>query len=254
MTQTLANDWLTPLMKRASVGMPKYLQLRQVIADALRDGSPAAGDRFPTEEALVQMSGFSLGTVQRALNLLVADGLLVRRQGAGTFVGGNESPMEAPFQHCRFLDEVTGKVLPIYSHAMSRKLVSDRGIWSEHLEVKENLQLERMFSIGNEFNVYTLTWLPSGAFPHLHQMTIAELSGINLKDLLSREYNRPATRFAEKLVIAALPPEACTALKLPRKTIGAVLEIAARDRRGDAVYFQALYIPPNQRKLLLGGY
>lgn len=254
MTKTLSDNWLAPLLRRASAGMPKYLQLRQAIADAIHDGSPAAGERLPTEESLVQMSGFSLGTVQRALNLLVVDGLLLRRQGAGTFVGGEESPMRAPFQHCRFLDEDTGRTLPIYSHALSRKVVSERGIWSGLLPGEENLRIERMFSIGNEFNVYNLTWMPSGAFPHLHQMSLAELSAMNLKDLLSREYNRAATRFTENLSVRPLPPEAVQALDLPRKSVGAVLEISAFDRRGDPVYFQALYIPPNPRRLVLGSY
>ncbi|QHJ01062.1 UTRA domain-containing protein [Xylophilus rhododendri] len=126
--------------------------------------------------------------------------------------------------------------------------------WSAHLGEGEQLCIERIFSIGNEFDVYTLAWLPAGAFPRLEAMSLKDLSGVNLKDLLAREYHRPATRFAEKLGIGALPPAACKALKLTAKTGGATLEIAASDRRGEAVYFQALYIPPNQRKLLLGSY
>lgn len=254
MTKTPNDNWLAPLLKRAEQGLPKYLQLRESIACAIRDGAPAEGDRLPPEEALVQMSGFSLGTVQKALNLLVADGMLVRRQGAGTFVGGKESPMKAPFQHCRFIDEATGETLPIYSHALGRTLVSGPGPWRDHLSGDNHLCIERIFSIGNEFDVYTLAWLPAGAFPQLHDMPLKQLSGVNLKDLLAREYNRPATRFAEKLAITDLPPAACKALKLPRKSTGAVLEIAASDRRGDPVYFQALYIPPNPRKLVLGNY
>ena len=252
-TSSTAN-WLAPMLLRADAGLPKYLQLKQALARAIEDGSPAAGERVPTEEMLVGMSGFSLGTVQRALNLLVSDGLLLRRQGAGTFVNGDESRMQAPFQHCRFLDESSGETLPIYSHAKGRTRVSGNGPWSAHLGEGDQLCIERIFSIGNEFDVYTLAWLPADAFPRLEQMSLKELSGVNLKDLLAREYHRPATRFAEKLGIGALPPAACKALKLAAKTGGAVLEIAASDRRGDPVYFQALYIPPNRRKLVLGSY
>lgn len=254
MNQTTTTNWLAPLLQRADAGLPKYLQLKQALVRAIDAGSPAAGDRLPTEEMLVGMSGFSLGTVQKALNLLVSDGLLLRRQGAGTFVGADESRMQAPFQHCRFLDEATGETLPIYSHAKGRTQVSGAGVWSGHLGEGEQLCIERIFSIGNEFDVYTLAWLPAGAFERLESMSLKELSGVNLKDLLAREYHRPATRFAEKLLIGTLLPAACKALKLPARTSGATLEIAASDRRGDPVYFQALYIPPNARRLVLGNY
>jgi hypothetical protein len=37
------------------------------------------------------------------------------------------------------------------------------------------------------------------------------------------------------------------------RTSGAVLEIVARDRQGGAVYFQDLFIPPNERRLFIAG-
>lgn len=45
------------------------------------------------------------------------------------------------------------------------------------------------------------------------------------------------------------PTHVCEAIGVKPKTSGAVLEIVARDRQGDAVYFQELFVPPTKRRL-----
>ncbi|CAM5311316.1 LacI family transcriptional regulator [Streptomyces spiroverticillatus] len=42
--------------------------------------------RLPTEQQLAKEQGVSLNTVRRAVDLLVADGLVYRRQGSGTYI------------------------------------------------------------------------------------------------------------------------------------------------------------------------
>lgn len=62
----------------------------QELADELRRGISAGvwplGGKLPTEDQLSAQSGLSLTTVRRALDELVSQGLIVRRQGAGSFV------------------------------------------------------------------------------------------------------------------------------------------------------------------------
>ncbi|MDA0814605.1 MAG: GntR family transcriptional regulator [Verrucomicrobia bacterium] len=55
-------------------------------------GELATGDRLPTEAQLSQQFGISRLTVSRALNDLVAEGLIRRRAGSGSFV--NDLPQE----------------------------------------------------------------------------------------------------------------------------------------------------------------
>ncbi len=49
-------------------------------------GTWAAGAKLPTEAQLAEETGLSLTTVRRAFDDLVQEGLVVRRQGAGSFV------------------------------------------------------------------------------------------------------------------------------------------------------------------------
>ena len=64
----------------------------KALADQLRAeivaGRYAPGERFPSEAALRAEHGVSRGTVVKALETLVAEGLVTRRQGLGSFVAG----------------------------------------------------------------------------------------------------------------------------------------------------------------------
>lgn len=57
-----------------------------------------AGAKFPTQRALMAEYRVSLATVERALRELVADGLLIRSQGRGTFVR-RETELRRPAGH-----------------------------------------------------------------------------------------------------------------------------------------------------------
>lgn len=56
------------------------------IATAIRSGEVPGGSRLPTERALSAAAGISRGSVVAAYDVLREDGLVLRRQGAGTWV------------------------------------------------------------------------------------------------------------------------------------------------------------------------
>lgn len=66
--------------------LPLYGQVRQRIVAAIEQGEWDAGEALPSEAELGDRYGVSQGTVRKALDSLVAEGMLVRRQGLGTFV------------------------------------------------------------------------------------------------------------------------------------------------------------------------
>lgn len=70
----------------------KSQQIADDLRRGIRAGTWAHGQRLPTEQQLVDRSGFSVNTVRRALDVLVAEGLVERRQGSGTFVLGRTAP------------------------------------------------------------------------------------------------------------------------------------------------------------------
>ncbi|MGW5651706.1 GntR family transcriptional regulator [Streptomyces humi] len=67
--------------------MPKaYEEIADDLRRSIRDGERKPGARLPSEAELARHYGRSVPTVQNALRLLGAEGLIDRRHGSGTFV------------------------------------------------------------------------------------------------------------------------------------------------------------------------
>jgi GntR family transcriptional regulator len=66
--------------------MPLYAQTEKVLEDLLVYQRYRVGDRIPPETELVRSLGVSRATIRAAVGRLVDRGLLIRRQGSGTFL------------------------------------------------------------------------------------------------------------------------------------------------------------------------
>jgi GntR family transcriptional regulator len=76
-----SGDVASPLRR-----MPLYAQAEKVLEDLLVHRRYRVGDRIPPEAELVRSLGVSRATIRAAVGRLVGRGLLVRRQGSGTFL------------------------------------------------------------------------------------------------------------------------------------------------------------------------
>jgi GntR family transcriptional regulator len=72
---------------------PLYLQVRDALADLISRGTWKPGFQIPSEGELARDVGVSSGTVRKALELMERQGLIIRRQGRGSFVS-NPTPDE----------------------------------------------------------------------------------------------------------------------------------------------------------------
>jgi len=69
-----------------SSGIPLYQQLQRMLKGAIERNHIGPNDALPAERDLATEFSVSRITVRKAIDGLVAEGLLVRRQGSGTFV------------------------------------------------------------------------------------------------------------------------------------------------------------------------
>lgn len=67
-------------------GQSRYGWLAGSLRSRILQGEWAPGDAIPPESVLARNCGVALGTMRQALSLLVAEGVLERRHGKGTFV------------------------------------------------------------------------------------------------------------------------------------------------------------------------
>ena len=65
---------------------PLYLQVKDKILQRIIESRQDAGSVIPSEQVLARTYGTSTSTIRQAINLLVADGILSKKQGKGTFI------------------------------------------------------------------------------------------------------------------------------------------------------------------------
>lgn len=97
----------------------KYQQIADRLRDQIDNGALQPGERLPSEPDLVRQFDASRNTVRLALALLTNQGLVVTRQGLGTFVTEESKPFTALLSRVREQPaaQSTSTVLPEVSRA-----------------------------------------------------------------------------------------------------------------------------------------
>lgn len=82
-------------MKNDSASKPMYEQIFEALRERIRLHQYKIGDRVPSEKELCDEFGVSRITTKKALEMLVAQQLVVRQPGRGSFVADPASPAES---------------------------------------------------------------------------------------------------------------------------------------------------------------
>lgn len=78
----------------ARSGIPAYERIKRELREQIAQGGHAIDVPFITQREICERYGVGVATAVRALNELVAEGILVRRRGRGTFIA--DRPVPAP--------------------------------------------------------------------------------------------------------------------------------------------------------------
>jgi GntR family transcriptional regulator len=81
-----ADRRLKELMPQADDDTPRYVQLARKLASAIQAGAWKPNEALPAERELCEQLNVSRVTLRQALDAVAEQGLISRRQGAGTFV------------------------------------------------------------------------------------------------------------------------------------------------------------------------
>src|SRR5215813_10277471 len=83
-----------------------YSQTAEILRSRIAQSVWKQGDRLPSENELCQEFGVSSITMRRAVATLVAEGLLIRLQGKGTFVSSDHAIPQGPPQLTSFTEDL----------------------------------------------------------------------------------------------------------------------------------------------------
>lgn len=96
------------LSKQMETPAPLYAQVKQFIKSKIYSGEWKVNDKIPSESELVKLLQCSRMTINRALRELMAEKLLVRVQGVGSFVAEMQG-RAALFQINNIADEIVAR-------------------------------------------------------------------------------------------------------------------------------------------------
>ncbi len=159
-----------PAMRRRAFGAdkPLYAQVEEIIRQRLIDNYWNPGESLPSEIQLAAELGVSQGTVRKALNDMVAENLLVRRQGRGTFVS-EHTERRALFLFFNLVAEDGSRTMPV-SRIIScehRTATTDERTRLELAAGAEIITVLRLRSLHGEPTIVDRVTVSRALFPNL---------------------------------------------------------------------------------------
>ena len=190
---------------------PLYAEVRGRIVDSLRKAEWGHGGRIPTEPQLAKRYGVSIGTVRKAVDTLVAERILLRRAGRGTFVASHMD--ESAFaQFLQMTDADGRRVVP---RAMLRSFATRRAPAEAATRLRLRpgstvLAIENLRLVGDRAVMLDHIWVPRPLLAGLRKEEFAARPGSIYG--FYQERGLTVIRIEEELCAMAAKPEVAEAL------------------------------------------
>ncbi len=233
--------------------VPLYIQLANNLRSLISEGALEQEGLLPSERTLSQQTGASRVTIRKAIEQLVEEGLLKRRQGSGTFLA---SRIEQP-----------SDVLSGFTEDMRRRGATPRSIWltktisaptpeeAAILQITPATDVARLGRVrldGGDPLAIEHAVIPASFLPPLGRIRQS------LYDALRSVGNLPVTGTQRLHASLATPVEAgllsiepgSPVLRIERRTCladGAPVELTRSAYRGDRYEFVAELHEPDER-------
>lgn len=143
--------------------LPAYVRLRDTLAAHISSGEWTADVAIPSEARLAQAYDVSVGTVRKAVDGLVSEGLLERRQGSGTYV--RAPSFNATLFRFFPMRETDGSPLPIPSSKLilrSAGRAPDEA--AEALGTRDVIKIIRLRSLSDQPVLFEEIFIPTSRF------------------------------------------------------------------------------------------
>lgn len=246
-TQPPSPDGPAPQLPRE----PKYYLVKRHLVESMKALEP--GSAVPTERVLSAQLGTSRATVRQAVQELVAEGRLVRRQGSGTYVA--EPKLTWPLQLAGFTDQAVENGFTPSTQLLAAERVRATQTVASRLGIRVGdavFRIERLRLADERPTAVETSHLPARRFPRL----VGHIQRApSLYTVLQEVYGVTAASAEESISTApASPREAgllgtdtgAPMLVLGRHTFdarGEPIEWVTSWYRGDRVTFVAELLP-----------
>src|SRR5512138_3361388 len=143
--------------------LPIYYQIKNKIQEWIVSKEYSTGEQIPSETEIAKIFGVTRMTVRQAISLLIQEGLLYRKRGAGTFVTTDPKLVgRLGLDFTGFMDELFYQVSKSKTVTAKIEKIKTPKTVKEKLktEDEEIFTVERVRTLTGRIFAFTINYLP----------------------------------------------------------------------------------------------
>ncbi len=195
--------------------LPLYREVKRLLTKRLAEGEWRPGVALPSETKLGERYRVSIGTVRKAIDELVAERILLRHQGRGTFVAGHDA-RRTLFHFFHVVPAGGGKEQPQIELLSFARASADADS-SARLNIARGapvFRIRNLLQLGGRPVVLDQITLPAERFPRLSEKVFRERDS-TIYQLYQERYGINVVRSAERLSAALADRASAKLLGIP---------------------------------------
>jgi len=182
--------------------LPLYKEVKDLLTQSLAAGEWQPGVALPSETRLAERFRVSIGTVRKAIDELVAERILVRHQGRGTFVASHNA-RRMLFHFFHIVPASGGKEQPETELLSFERAKADADC-AKRLDIEQGaavFRIRNLLLLAAKPVVLDEITLPAERFPRLSEKVFRERDS-TIYQLYQERYGINVVRSAERLSAA----------------------------------------------------
>lgn len=219
--------------------LPLYYQLKENILKSLKNKEFKAGERLPAERELAEYHNISRMTVKKAVDILVDNGYLFRKQGSGTFVNDYQKSYSiSPLMS--FSQEMEKKDLNYTSKILAFNKIKNKEIGAKmNLKAEAELfHLERLRLIEKKPFLLENTFLEFQQFKDLKK---EELANTSLFKLIKNKYNIQLTKAEAEVEPIIFDQQIAEKMRIKEGLLGLYIEQISKNKNQEIIEFTSAF-------------
>ena len=181
---------------------PLYKEVKIRITRGLAAGEWKPGEAIPSESRLARQFDVSIGTIRKAIDELVAEKILLRQQGRGTFVATHTEDRTL-FFFFHIVSKDGGRELPVTEMLSFRRMRAGSED-AARLKIPQGgrtLRIHNVLTLGGKPVIFDDIVVPAALFPDLDEETFVKRDG-TIYGLYQARYGINVIRISERLSAA----------------------------------------------------
>lgn len=207
--------------------LPAYARLRDTLTARIAQGIWTPDQPIPSEARLARDFDVSVGTVRKAVDGLVGEGLLERRQGSGTFV--RAPSFNATLFRFFPMRESDGSPLSIpSSHVILRSVVTAPAEAAQALGTQDVIKIVRLRSLSDQPVLFEEIYIPTDRFAGFEKLPESAFGPL-LYPLYFEHFGVLVKRAADEVSFATASERVAERLRIQQNDPLAVIRRTAFD-------------------------